>query len=198
MKIGYLRSYCGQEFHLELAELSADHPDVQVKIEYGNHEELYGLLKTGVADLVLNDQRRAFSDEYINLILTQRNGYIEISSRNPIALLTSITPKELKNIPCIFVAARDQRENELEYYRDVIGFQSEYLFAENLEEACLMIIGGQGFLPVKGTRQGENFGSSISRISLYRGAAPVTRIASPSTRQAVRGQLIKLPMQQSF
>ena len=45
--IGYLRCYSGQEFHLALEEFSSKYPDVLVKIEYGNHEELYELLRTG-------------------------------------------------------------------------------------------------------------------------------------------------------
>lgn len=173
--IGYLRCYSGQEFQLALEEFSAKYPDVSVKIEYGSHEELYELLRSGDVDLVLNDQRRAFSDEYVNLILTVGNEYIEISSRNPIALLPSITPQELKNVPCILVASKEQRENEKEYYQGVIGFQGDFLYAENLEEARLMVIGGQGFLPAAGVKRAGNFGSSISRIPLFRGDSQITR-----------------------
>ena len=175
LAIGYLRCYSGQEFHLALEEFSAKHPDVSVKIEYGNHEELYELLRTGGVDLVLNDQRRAFSDQYVNLILAVGNEYIEISSRNPIASLPSITPQELKNVPCILVASKEQRENEQEYYQSVVGFRGDFLYAENLEEARLMVIGGQGFMPVEGVKRAENFGSSISRIPLFRDGSQITR-----------------------
>lgn len=58
LRIGYLRCYTGGEFHRALALFSEKHPDVEVSVTYGNHEELYGLLRTGAADLVLNDQRR--------------------------------------------------------------------------------------------------------------------------------------------
>ena len=173
--IGYLRCYSGQEFHLALEEFSAKYPDVSVKIEYGNHEELYELLRAGNVDMVLNDQRRAFSDQYVNLILTVGKEYIEILSRNPIASLPSVTTQELKNVPCILVASREQRENEQEYYRDVVGFQGDFLYAENLEEARLMVIGGQGFMPVEGVKSAESFGPSISRIPLFRGDSQITR-----------------------
>lgn len=175
LKIGYLRCYSGQEFHLALGEFSAKYPDVLVKIEYGNHEELYELLRTGEVDLVLNDQRRAFSEEYVNLILTVGSEYIEISNRNPIAALPSITPQELKNVPCILVASKEQRETEQEYYQGVVGFQGDFLYAENLEEARLMVIGGQGFMPVEGAKRAEKFDSSISRIPLYRGDSQIRR-----------------------
>lgn len=175
LKIGYLRSYGGQEFHLALEEFSAKYPDVPVKIEYGNHEELYELLRTGAADLVFNDQRRAFSDEYVNLILTVGNEYIEISSRNPVAALPSVTPQDLKNIPCILVSSQRQRETEQDYYQGVVGFQGEFLYADNLEAARLMVIGGQGFMPAEGVRAAEQSASSIARIPLFRGNSQIRR-----------------------
>ncbi len=175
LKIGYLRCYSGQEFHLALEEFSARYPDVPVKIEYGNHEELYGMLRNGDVDLVMNDQRRVFSDEYVNLLLTVGSEYIEISNRNPIAVLPSITPQELKNVPCILVSSKDQRETEREYYQVVVGFQGDFLYADTLEEARLMVIGGQGFMPVEGAKKAENQGSSISRIPLFRGDSQISR-----------------------
>ena len=175
LTIGYLRCYSGQEFHLALGEFSAKYPGVSVKIEYGNHEELYELFQTGGVDLVLNDQRRAFSDQYVNMVLMVGSEYIEISSYNPIAALPSVTPQDLKNIPCILVSSKEQRENEQEYYQGVVGFQGEFLYADNLEEARLLVIGGQGFMPVEGAKQAGNFGLSISRIPLYRGKEQITR-----------------------
>ena len=85
LKIGYLRCYTGVEFHRALELFSEKHPDVEVSVAYGNHEELYNLLRTGNADIVLNDQRRAFSDEYVNLILTTCRSYIEVSSHSSLA-----------------------------------------------------------------------------------------------------------------
>ncbi len=175
LKIGYLRCYTGAEFHRALELFSEKHPDVEVSVAYGNHEELYGLLRTGEADLVLNDQRRAFSDEYVNLLLAACRSCIEVSSRSPLARAEHISPPELKNIPCILVASETQRETEQEYYHDVVGFHGEFLYAENLEEARLMVIGRRGFLPVEGTGQAASAGTSIVRIPLVRGGKPILR-----------------------
>lgn len=46
-----------------------------------------------------------------------------------------ISPRELKNFPCILVASPSQRETEQAYYQQAVGFQGDFLFAENLEEA---------------------------------------------------------------
>ena len=151
LRIGYLRGYAGAEFRRALELFSEKHPDVEVTVTCGNHEELYSLLRTEDADLILNDQRRAFSDEYVNLILAACRSCIEVSSRSPLARLERISPPVLKDLPCILVASAAQRETEQEYYRDVIGFQGEFLYAENLEEARLMVVGRKGFLPVEET-----------------------------------------------
>lgn len=175
LKIGYLRCYTGAEFHHALELFSEKHPDVEVSVTYGNHEELYGLLRTGEADLILNDQRRAFSDEYVNLLLTTCHSYIEVSAHSPLARMERTSPPELKNIPCILVASETQRETEQEYYHDVVGFHGEFLYAGNLEEARLMVIGRKGFLPVEGTGQAAPAGTSMVRIPLVRGGEPILR-----------------------
>lgn len=174
LKIGHLRSNSGKAFSLALEEFSTKYPQVSLQLLGGNHEELYTFLRNETADLVLNDQRRAFSNEYVNLILSRKALCIELSSRNAMASLSSVTARELKNIPCILIASKEQREAEREYYQTVIGFQGDYLYAENLEEARLLIVTGQGFLPADDNQMTAP-GDSICRIPLYRGDVPVTR-----------------------
>ena len=87
LKIGYLRTYTGDEFHRALFAFSARHPDVSVTVEYGNHEELCDLLSADRVELTFNDQRRVFSDAYVNLVLTAFPTLIEVSAHSPIARL---------------------------------------------------------------------------------------------------------------
>lgn len=175
LKIGYLRSYNSPEFHQALDEFSTKYPDISIELLYGNHEELFTLLRTGGADLVLNDQRRAFSDAYVNLILATSKMYIELAARNPVSALPSVTVQELKNVPCILVTSRDQQATEKEFYQTIIGIQSEILYAENLDEAHMMVISGQGFLPVESNSSTTTFGTSIRRVPLCRGEEQIFR-----------------------
>ena len=133
------------------------------------------MLRTGQADLILNDQRRAFSDEYVNLLLTTCESYVEVSARSPLAQLSQITPAELKNIPCILVASPAQRETEQEYYQTNVGLQGEFLYAENMEEARLMVLSRKGFLPVEGASALPTMGNAIARLPLVRGEGPILR-----------------------
>lgn len=172
LKLGFLRCYTGSEFHRALELFSEKHPDVAVTVAYGNHEELYAMLRSEQADMIFNDQRRAFSDEYVNLILASVGCCVEISSHSPLSQKEHITVQELKNFPCILVASEPQREAEQEYYRTVVGFQGEFIFAENLEEARMMVIGRKGFLPAEET-EGAVGTSAISRIPLVRSGEPI-------------------------
>ena len=175
LHIGYLKCYGGQEFQLAVAAFSQKYPKVSVQIINGNHEELYEELRLGKVDLILSDQRRAFSDEYVNFILTTSECYIEIAAHNRLSLLESIEIKDLKNIPCILIASQEQQENERQYYQEIVGVKGEILFAENLEEARLMVLGGKGFMPIEGIQNDLQMGTSIRRIRLLRKGRPIKR-----------------------
>lgn len=175
LRIGYLKCYGGQEFRLAVAEFSEKYPDVSVHIINGNHEDLYDALRNGGVDLVLNDQRRAFSDEYVNFILTTSECYVEIAARNPLASLESIETDDLKNIPCILIASPEQQENERTYYQEIVGIKGDFLFAGNLEEARLLVIGGKGFMPIEGGENEPGFAAALRRILLTRKGKPIKR-----------------------
>lgn len=175
LRIGYLKCYGGQEFQLALAAFSAKHPDVEVQVFNGNHEDLYHLLVSGGIDLALNDQRRAFSDDYMNFELITTDCAVELSRRHPLAALSEIEISDLKGTPCILIASPEQQENECAYYHEIVGFGGEFLFAENLEEARMMVVSGKGVMPIEGGTQPAHFGVSLCRIPLCRNGKPIRR-----------------------
>ena len=109
------------------------------------------------------------------MILDSNQMYIELAARNAMTELSSVTVQELKNLPCILVASKEQQTTEQEFYQTIIGIPSEILFAENLEEARLMVISGQVFFPVEGSTPAITFGTSIRRVPLCRGEEPIVR-----------------------
>ena len=169
LKIGYLRTYAGGEFHRALAAFSARYPDVSVSIAYGSHGDLCDMLSEDQVEITLNDQRRLFSDAYENLILAARPALIEVSAHSPIAQMEAVAPAELKNFPCILIAPPPEREAEQEFSRIVLGFPSEFLYAENLEEARLLV--GQPGISSAGGQAAE----PLARVPLMRNGAPLLR-----------------------
>lgn len=175
LRIGYLRCYGGQELHQAIADFSRVYPEVSIHIVSGTHEELYDLLRFGGVDLVLNDQRRAFSDEYENFQLLECYCYVEVCSRSKLSSLERITLEDLKRTPCILISSKEQQNIEQEYYQNTLGFSDNFLFAESLEEGRLMVVGNRGFMPVEGLGTLSPPGSSILRIPLYRNEHQVRR-----------------------
>lgn len=171
LRIGYLRNYCGLEFSWGVDCFHVKYPHILVEMEQGDHEDLFEQLRLNKVDLVFSDQRRAFSDTYENYIVSRNACYIEISARNPIGRLESVSLQDLKNTPCIVVSSKKQEETERDYYREVIGVQGNVLFAENLEQARLLVIGGNGFFISAGETGVLN--QPISRVPLYGEHAPL-------------------------
>ena len=175
LHVGYINLYAGPELSDAIAEFSALYPEVNISVQSGTHEELYHGLVSGSLDLALNDQRRAFSDDYVNMELKNAECVIELSERSELSLNERLEVADLAKMSCIIVSSKEQRETEAEYYRNILGFTNDFLYAETQEEARLMVIGGRGFLPVEAVGKLPEVSGSIKRVPLYRKNRRVTR-----------------------
>lgn len=175
LRLGCYKGYHGSEFSNAIARFSEKYPKINVQVTIGSHEELYHAMESGMIDLALNDQRRAFSGAYNNMILSESRTFIEISARNPLSRLAQIDVDELKNTPCIIVTNPASRQEEQAYYDEIVGLHGDFLFADSLQEARLMIITGQGYTPVDVIGEQEWFDPAVRRIPLTRNGEPVTK-----------------------
>lgn len=175
LRIGYLKNYNGQELQIAVAGFSKQYPEISIEIVAGTHEELYDLIRHKDLDVIVSDQRRAFSDDYENKILLECPCFAELSGNHPLSGRERLTLADLKRTPCILIAPINQREEEANYYRDTLGFDSSFLYAENLEEGRLMVLGNRGFLPLEEVGTLPPPIPTIQRIPLYRGDKPLRR-----------------------
>lgn len=175
LRIGYYKGYHGNELSEAVASFSEKYPSVDVQIVVGSHEELYHAMENGSVDLALNDQRRAFSDSYHNRVLAESRMFIEISTKNPLSRLNTLQISDLKNTPCILVINEAGRQEEQEYYENIVGLRGEFLFADTIQEARLKIITGQGYMPVDVIGEQVWFDTTVSRLPLMRGDEPVRK-----------------------
>lgn len=166
LKIGYLKDYSTNELQNTVTVIMQKYPKLSLDIKRENHEQLYKMLRDGTADLVFNDQRRAFSDEYVNHKLTTKSCYIEVAKSNTISKLNKVTLKELKNLPCILISSEIDSEAEETFYKQDIGVNSEILLAKDMDDAKLMVISGKGFLITENNQYKDD--SLITKIPLYR------------------------------
>ena len=175
LRIGYYKGYHGNELSEAVAAFSAKYSTIEISIMVGSHDELYKSLESDKVDLVLSDQRRAFSDLYNNEILSESHTYIEISKHNPLSRLEMVEIAELKNTPCILVINSSGQEEEKAYYEDIVGIKGDYLFADSVQEARLKIITGQGYMPVDVIGNQAWANSTIERVPLVRNGEPIRK-----------------------
>lgn len=175
LRIGYLRSYSGLDLSRAVADFSCSYPEVCLSIVTGTHEELYDMIRTNAVDLIINDQRRAFSDEYANFELSQCPCYAEVSAHSGMAAQEFIRLDSLQGQTCILISSPEQQEMEKEYYAHTLGFNTTFLFAETIEAGRLMAAGNCGFLPIEGIGTLPPPGDTVCRLPLYRGSEPLLR-----------------------
>ena len=147
--IGYLRHYRGNELRETIPEFNAKYPEIFIQLVNGTHEELYEYLRTGKIDVAVSDLRRKTSDQYTNYFLTRGYVYAELPVNNPLAQLESLNMDDLKNTPIILIAPKHQEYSEEIFYREYFGVKGDFLFAENLEEAHLMVVSNKGYFPIE-------------------------------------------------
>ena len=175
LHLGCYKGYHGNEFSEAIALFSEQYPTVEITITTGSHNELYRGMELGTLDLALNDQRRAFSGAYNNLLLAESHTYIEVSARNPLSKLNCLELTDLKNTPCILITNHEGQAEEQNYYEEVVGLHGEFLFADSLQEARLKIITGQGYLPIDIIGEPKLSDSSVSCLPLLRNGASITK-----------------------
>ncbi len=175
LKIGYYKGYHGNELSEAISLFSEKYPAIDVQITVGSHEELYHAMENGTVDLALNDQRRAFSDAYNNIIIAESKIYIEISAKNLLSKLSALEIADLKNTPCILVINQSGQREEQEYYESIIGLHGKFLFADTMQEARLKVVTGRGYMPVDIIGVQPLSDTTICRIPLVRNKEAVTK-----------------------
>lgn len=175
LRIGYINNYCGLEIYNAIIKFSEIYPNIDIEIQTGNHEELYEQMKNNRLDIVINDQRRALSEEYMNHYLYRSPCYIEVSNKSLLHELKEITFEDLKQIPCIIISSKNQQDNEVEYYGNTLGFDGNFIFAKNLDEARILVGANKGFLPIASTPTLAEVPDGITRILLVRNGERVER-----------------------
>ena len=73
----------------------------------------------------------------------------------------------MKDIPCIFVAGEKEQATETAFYRKILGFEHELLFARSMEEAHLMAAAGNGFVFTAKNKNAAANSDGVKLLALY-------------------------------
>lgn len=171
LRIGVLTGFSGRIVQSAVHDFAATHPNVRATVVTGAHEALFRQVVGGQLDLVVSDQRRALSDQFVN----EELGDQPLCALVRQELAPNAVPLALEalgDVMCILVAAPEQRENETDFWRDVAGVRSDILFAEDMDAARLNAAAGVGWLPCDADMP---CGPGLALAPLTRGGRPLTR-----------------------
>ena len=175
LAIGYMRSCDGLEVHHTVSEFCRRHPDIEITAYESTPERLSELLEMGKIDIALSQQHTVDPEKYITYPIVTVNCYVELSANDPLSGRSGVEIDDLKFLPGILVASGNQREVELSRCRDQRGFPNNFLFADTLREARMLVVSGKGFMPIDGLGSMEELKPSICRVPLCAGGVPVVQ-----------------------
>ena len=172
LRVGVLNGFSARIIQKTVRDFTAAHPYVRLSLTTGTHEELFHPVNNGSLDMVINDQWRALSSQYVNEALLEQPLFAMIRGDDRLAGKGSVTLEELKDKMCILVTSAEQRETETVHWRDVMGVQSSFLFAANVDEARMNAAAGIGFYLCDGDMPIDE-GAIL--VPIYRGDMPMIR-----------------------
>ena len=177
LTIGYLKGYSGKELQAAISAFKKQHPQIVIDIASGSHIELYNAMRADKFDMVLSD---AFLEEEASQIkavrVLEEPCYIDVAESSSFKGRSFIEPADFKDEPCSIVAAREQRENEKDFYCSWYnGFDSKIIFAGDREEARLIAASGHGFMPVVDSETAYEAADGLVRIPICKDGKPVMR-----------------------
>ena len=172
LRIGVLTGFSGKIIQNAVSDFVASHPYVQMSLLSGTHEDIFQKILAGQLDMVVNDQRRALADHFVNEALGDQPLYAMLRQDATLARQGSATMEDLRDVLCIVVSSPEQRANEASYWRDVMTVRGDLLFVDSVEAACLNAVAGVGWLPCDRDMEAR---AGTVLLPLMRGEVPVTR-----------------------
>ena len=171
LRVGVLTGFSGRIVREAVNTFVGAHPNVQLSVTTGTHEALFQQIVGGRLELVVNDQRRALSDQFINEALGEQPLYALLRQASA-ADRASLSLEELKDHMCLLVTPPAQQANETGFWRDVMGVRSDILFMDDMDAALMNASAGVGWLPCD---RDAPCGPGMALVPLTRGGAPLLR-----------------------
>ena len=166
LRVGYLLGYSGNELMNTIIEFKEKYPEVEIELSSNNHEEVADQTIAGKFDLMFGDQRRAFSNLFNNYLVATLNQYILVANYSNLAQKEILTMDDLRNETCIIICSKEQKQVESKYYRDILEFKGNFIYANNLDEAKLLVASNKGFL-LQNSFQPNQISGAIKEIPYY-------------------------------
>ena len=168
LRIGYVVNYGYHELKKALMIFSEKYPEIKLSLKGGTHDVVSSNNINDLTDILIGDQRKPFSDTFNNIELGILYYTIRVSNSSSLSHKNDVTIKDLKGYKCIVIASRDETPKEIEFFKTVLGFDGDYIYANSLTEANLMVAANLGFLPTASKIKEKISDDSITSIPLLK------------------------------
>ena len=148
--------------------LKEKYPEIKISIKDGTHDTISANNINDVTDIMIGDQRKAFSDRLNNVYIGDLYYSIKISNANNLSTKKALTINDLKDQNCIVIASREEFAKEIEFMKTKLGYDGDCIYATTLTEANLMVAANIGFLPVASKQKEKIDDGSIATIPLLK------------------------------
>lgn len=166
LRVGYLLGYSGNELMNTIIEFKEKYPEVEIELSSNNHDKIADQTLADNVDLMFGDQRRAFSNLFNNYLVATLNKYILVANYSNLAKKEILKINDLRNETCIIICSNEQKNVESKYYKDILGFKGNFIYANNLDEAKLLVASNKGFLLQNSFNQ-KQIDGGIKEIPYY-------------------------------
>lgn len=168
LKIGHVVNYGYDELKKALMLFSAKYPEIKLSIKDGTHDTVSANNINDITDIMIGDQRKAFSDTLNNVYLGDLYYSIKISNASNLSNRKNVTINNLNGYNCIVIASREEMPKEVEFMKTTLGFNGDCIRATTLTEAYLMVAANIGFLPVASIEKEKAGDGSITSLPLLK------------------------------
>lgn len=168
LKIGYVVNYGYDELKKALMIFSSKYPEIKLSIKDGTHDTVSANNINDITDIMIGDQRKAFSDTLNNVYLGDLYYSIKISNASNLSNRKNVTIEDLNGYNCIVIASREEMPKEVEFMKTTLGFNGDCIRATTLTETYLMVAANVGFLPVASIEKEKTDDGSITSLPLLK------------------------------
>ncbi|MBQ8132159.1 MAG: LysR family transcriptional regulator [Bacilli bacterium] len=168
LRIGYVINYGYQELKKGLMLFHEKYPEVKIELRGGTHDVASSNSINDLTDILIGDQRKAFSPNINNIYLGDLYYTVRVSNASSLSHKNEFRIEDLKGYPWIIVApTREEIQNEIDFIRSNFNYDGDFLYTNSLIEANLMVAANIGFLVSASKIKEKTDDGSITSVPLF-------------------------------
>lgn len=146
-----------------------------IDITYGDHEQLFDLLRQHELDAVITDLRcQKEKENFVYRQLETAPLSVAVPLHSPLTQQTHIEIAQLQKLTCILIAHKNYGEDEKNYYSRFLNFTGNFKITRDIPCAVTSVVHGHSFMPVISNTDAPTYYGQITKLlPLYNNGTPL-------------------------